>query len=78
MTSCSNQPGQLYGTAKTHKFEKISDTSLDSLKFRPIISPVGTHKCIAAKVMGNYLKALIDDNALLINNTQDFVRMIKK
>ena len=34
----SNQPGQLYGTAKTHKFDNIDDITLENLKFRQIIA----------------------------------------
>ena len=32
-----NKPRQLYGTAKTHKFSNIDKTTIDNLKFRPII-----------------------------------------
>ena len=38
MKSSSNTPAQLYGTAKTHKFENMSDITVDSLKFRLIIA----------------------------------------
>ena len=77
MTSSSNQPAQLYGTAKTHKFPDISEISVDNLKFRPIISQVGTFTYNAAQEIGNYLKPLIADNDFLINNTQDFASIIK-
>ena len=33
----SSQPGQLYGTAETHKFNSIKDIILETLKFRPFI-----------------------------------------
>ena len=36
MYPSSNQPAKLYGTAKTHKFDKIDDITVESLKFRPI------------------------------------------
>ena len=39
----SNQPVQLYGTAKTHKFDDINGIRVDSLKFRPIIEKLGTY-----------------------------------
>ena len=39
----SNQPGQLYGTAKTHKFSIIEDITSENLKFRPIIAQSGTY-----------------------------------
>ena len=34
----SNQPGQLYGTAKTHKITNIDEITIDNLLFRPIIT----------------------------------------
>ena len=34
---------QLYGTAKTHKFDDINGIRVDSLKFRPIIEKLGTY-----------------------------------
>ena len=64
LTSSSSQPGQLYGTAKTHKFQDPSEITLDTLKFRPIISQVGTHTHSAAKAIGEYLKPLVSDNTL--------------
>ena len=77
MVCSSNQPAQLYGTAKTHKFADMSKVSLSDLKFRPIISQVGTFTYNAAQEIGNYLKPLIADNDYLINNTQDFASIIK-
>ena len=44
----SNQPGQLYGTAKTHKFSSIEDITLENLKFCPIITQSGTYTYNAA------------------------------
>ena len=43
MLASSNQPAQLYGTAKTHKFDDINDVTVDSLKFRPIIAQTWTY-----------------------------------
>ena len=34
----SNQPGQAYGTTKTHKFTNIDEISIENLKFCPIIT----------------------------------------
>ena len=34
----SNQPGKIYGTAKTHKFNSIEDITLENLKFHPIVA----------------------------------------
>ena len=36
MLPSSNQPVQLHGTAKNHKFDNINDITVDSLKFKPI------------------------------------------
>ena len=47
------------------------------LKFGPIISQVGTHTYNAAKVIGNYLKPLVEENEYIIKNTQDFAEIIK-
>ena len=54
----SNQPGQLFGTAKTHKFNRIEDMTLEILKFRPIIAQSGTYTNNAAQVIADYLKPL--------------------
>ena len=77
MRAVSGQPAQLYGTAKTHKFQSTSAITKDSLKFRPIISQVGTYTLNASQVMAEYLKPLIKSNEFLINNTQDFADIIK-
>ena len=42
MYPTSNQPAQLYGTAKTHKHEKIDEINVQPLNFRPIIAQPGT------------------------------------
>ena len=56
MLPTSNQPGQLYGTAKTHTFSNTTDITADNLKFHPIIVQSGTYTCKAAQVIANYLK----------------------
>ena len=43
-----NQPGQLYGTVKTHEFESIRDIVIEILKFRPAITQSGTYTYIVA------------------------------
>ena len=48
MLLTSNQPEQLYGTAKTNKFNNIVDIVLDNLKFCPIIEQSGTYTYNAA------------------------------
>ena len=40
----SNQPGRFFATAKTHKFDSISDITLDKLKLCPIIDQTGISK----------------------------------
>ena len=42
MLPSSNQPAQLYRTAKTHKFDDINDITADSLKFRLTITQTGS------------------------------------
>ena len=77
MTTSSNQPGQLYGTAKTHKFSNYNDITVDTLKFRPIISQVGTCTYNAAQAISGYLKPLVSSNTFMLNNTQDFACIIR-
>ena len=68
----SNQPGQLYGTAKTHKFTNIDETIIDNLKFRPIIAQTGTYTYNAVQVIAKYLKPLCSGNNDIIRNTRVF------
>ena len=56
MRPVSNQPGRLYATTKTHKFNSLDEMTVENLKFRPIISQLGTYTYNAAKVIANYLK----------------------
>ena len=74
----SNQPGQLYGTAKTHKFNSIEDITLENLKFRPIIAESGTYTYNAAQVIADYLKPLCSDNNYIIRNTQEFPKLLQQ
>ena len=77
MCAPSNTPAQLYGTAKTHKFDNISNITVESLKFRPIIAQTGTCMYNAAQVISEYLKPLYVGNEYIIHNTQDFARLIQ-
>ena len=43
MRPAYREPGKLYATAKTHKFNLLDDITADNLKFRPIISQIGTY-----------------------------------
>ena len=72
----SNQPGQLYGTAKTNKFNSIEDITLGNLKFRPIIAQSGIYTYNAAQVIADYLKPLCSDNDYIIRNTQEFPKLL--
>ena len=76
MRPVSNQPGRLYATAKTHKFSSLDEITIEKLKFRPIISQVGTYTYNAAKVIADYLKPLCQ-NEYKINDTQSFPSMLK-
>ena len=75
MLPTSNQPGQLYGTAKTHKFDNTADITIDNLKFCPIIAQSGTYTYNAAQVIANYLKPLCN-NEYIIQNTQELAKII--
>ena len=39
----SNQPGQFYGTSKTHKFTNINEITIDNLKFCSVIAQTGAY-----------------------------------
>ena len=62
MLSKSDQPGQLYGTAKIYKFNRIEDITLEKLRFRLIIAQSGTYTYNVAQVIADYLKSLCNDN----------------
>ena len=70
MLPTSNQPGQLYGTAKTHKFDNTADIAVDNLKFCPIIAQSGTYTYNAVQAIANYLWPLCNNNEYIIRNTQ--------
>ena len=72
----SHEPGKLYATAKTHKFNSLDDITVDNLRFRPIISQIGTCKYNASRVILQYLKPLCEKE-YKINDTQTFASMIK-
>ena len=74
----SNQPGQLYGTAKTDKFSSTEDITLENLKFCPVITQSGTYTYNAAQVIADYLKPLCSDNDYIIRNTQEFPKLLQQ
>ena len=76
MRPVSNQPGRIYATAKTHKFNSLDEINIDNLKFRPIISQIGTYTYNAVKVIAEYLKPLCS-NQYKISDTQEFASLIK-
>ena len=76
MRSASHEPGKLYARAKTHKFNSLNGITVDNLKFRPIISQIGTYTYKASRVMSQYRKSLCE-NEYKINDTQTFELMIK-
>ena len=78
MLPSSNQPAQLYGTAKTHKFDDINEITVDSLKFRPIIAQTGTYMYKTAQVISEYLKPLHENNNFVIKNTQNLAQLIRE
>ena len=76
MRPVSNQSGRLYATVKTHKFTLLDEIIIEKLKFRPIISQVGTYTNNATKVIANYLKPFCQSE-YKINGTQSFPSMLK-
>ena len=76
MIPVSNRPIRLYASAKTHKFDNISDVNLDQLKFRPIMYQTGTYTYNAAQVISNYLKPLCI-NAYSIKDTLQLPQLLK-
>ena len=59
MRHVSNQLERIYTTAETHNFNSLDDMNVDNLKFRPIISQIGTSTYNSAKVIAEYLKPLV-------------------
>ena len=78
MLSKSNLPGQLYGTAKTHKFHSIEDVTLENLKFRSIIAQSGTYTYNPVQIFVDYLKPLCSGNDYIIRNTQEFPKLLEQ
>ena len=51
MRPASHEPGKLYATAETRKFNSLDDIAVDNLTFRPVISQIGTYTYNASRVM---------------------------
>ena len=77
MRSISNQPGKIYATAKTHKFDSLENITIQNLKFHPIVSQIGTYTYNATKVLSDYLKPLCQNEYKIID-TQSFASQIKE
>ena len=77
MLPTSNQPAQMYKTAKTNKFDSTNTISIEELKFCPIIVQTGTYTYDAALSIAEYLKPFCDENPHIIRNTQDFLNLLK-
>ena len=73
----SNEPAKMYGTTKTHKFNRTHNIEITKLKFRPIIDQTGTYTYKATKVISRYLKPLCDSE-YTIKDTQSFAKLIKE
>ena len=56
MIPASHDPGKLYATTKTHKFNSLDDITVEyNLKFRLITSQIGTYTYNASRVTLQYL-----------------------
>ena len=79
MLTPSNQPGQLYGTVKTYKFNNNVDILGDNLRLCRIIAQSDTKTHNAAQIIVSYLKPLCSNNEHIIRietpnqHTQEFV-----
>lgn len=58
MRPWSNQPSWLFATAKRHKFESISDATLQRLALHPIIDQIGSYIYQDSKVLAENLDPL--------------------
>ena len=74
----SNQPAQLYGTAKIYKFDNINEITVDSLKFWSIIAQTRNYMYKTAQVISEYLTPLYENNDFIIKNTQGFAQLIRE
>ena len=73
----SNEPAKMYGTEKTHKFDRTDNIEISKLKFCPIIDRTGTYTYKAAKVISQYLKSLCKSE-YTIKDTHSFAKLIKE
>ena len=66
----------IFAITKTHKFECISDITLEQLKLRPIIDETGTYIYKASKVVAKYIGSLAK-NEYTIRDTLSFPDLLK-
>ena len=76
MNPVSNQPDQLYGIAKTHKFENLKDITPQSLKCGPTLNQTGTFTYNAVKVISYQNEYPLCQNEYPISDTQQFPDML--
>ena len=72
----STQSSRFFSTAKMHKFESISDNTLEQLKLRPIIDQTGTYIYKASNVVAKYLGPL-PKNQYTIRDLISFLDLLK-
>ena len=72
----SSQPGRFFVIPKTHKFESISDITLEQLMLRIIIDQTSTYIYKASKVVTKYL-GLLAKNDYTIRDTLSFPDLFK-
>ena len=53
-----------------------NDITVESLKFRPIITQTGTYMNKTTQVISEYLKPFSENNNFIIKNTQDFAQLM--
>ena len=76
MRSRSNQPGQFFATAMTHKSESVSDITLEQLKLRSIIDQTDTNTYKTLEVLAKYIGPLAK-NDYTTTNTLSFWGLLK-
>ena len=74
MLPSSNQPAQLYGTTKTHKFDDINEITVDLLKFRPIIAQTGTYMYKTVQVISEYLNLFTKTMILSLKTLRTLIK----
>ena len=71
----SNQSGEIYATAKTHKFNLLANIKTQCFKLCAIIYQIETYTYNASEVLSDYLR-LWCQNKYKITNSQSFASQI--